>query len=104
MAVPSGWPAGLAEGPAGRVAQPPSPARALLPSGLQPAEPAVELPVVPAVHAAVPVEVEVPQVPGLGGGRPERGPEPVAVKSVHVPVAVRVAEQPDEALHPVASR
>src|SRR5205085_2849290 len=50
------------------------------------AEPAVELPVVPAVHVAVPVEVEVPQVPGLAGGGVERGSEPVAVRRVHVTV------------------
>src|SRR5262249_13340185 len=71
---------------------------------LRPAEPAVELPVVPAVYVAVPVEVEVPQVARVGGARPERGPEAVAVPLIHVPVAVRVAEQPEEAVHPVAAR
>ncbi len=62
--------------------------RLLLFTGSTLAEPAVELPVVPAVHVAVPVEVEVPQVAGVGGARPERGPEEVAVLSVHVTVAV----------------
>src|SRR5262249_24823717 len=79
--------------PARRVATPAS----VLP------EPAAELAVVVAVHVTVPVEVEVPQVPGLRGGRPERGPEPVAVLPVHVPVAVRVAEQTEEGLRAVAA-
>src|SRR5262245_26508785 len=69
-----------------------------------PAEPAVELPVVPAVYVAVPVEVEVPQVARVGGARPERGPEAVAVPLIHVPVAIRVAEQPEVAVHAVSSR
>src|SRR5947209_17089071 len=68
------------------------------------AEAAVELPVVPAVHVAVPVEVEVPQVTGLAGARPERGPEEVAIQWIHVAVAVAVAEQPEEAVHAVAPR
>ena len=69
-----------------------------------PAEAAVELPVVSAVHVAVAIEVEVPQVAGVGGARPERGPEEVAIQTIDVPVAVAVAEEPEEAVHPVASR
>src|SRR5438876_3264013 len=68
------------------------------------AEAAVELPVVPAVHLAVPVEVEIPQVTGLAGTLLERGPEEVAIQPIHVPVAVAVAEQPEEAVHAVTSR
>src|SRR5688500_11079641 len=83
--------------------QVPGPSRAILLTRSKLAEPAVELAVVPAVHVAVPVEVEVPQVAGVGGDRPERGPEEVAVLPVHVAVPVRVAEQPGEAVHPVAS-
>src|SRR5215203_6305520 len=67
-------------------------------------EPAVELPVVRAVHVAVPVEVEVPQVAGVGGRRLEGGPERLAVLLVHVPVAVRVAEEAGEAGNVVAPR
>src|SRR5262249_58646914 len=68
------------------------------------AEPAVELPVVPAVHVAVPVEVEVPQVVSVGGRRPIGRAEAVAVLSVHIAIPVRVAEQPAEAVHPIAAR
>ena len=57
------------------------------------AEPAVELAVVPAVHGAVAVVVEVPQVARPAGPRPERRPEQVAVARVHDAVAVGVAEQ-----------
>src|SRR5687767_7520376 len=66
-------------------------------------EPAVELPVVPAVHVAVPVEVEVPQVAGVGRGRPERGPEAVPVLPVHVAVTVAVPEESGEAVHALAA-
>src|SRR6266545_4135163 len=72
-------------------------------AGSRVAEPAVELPVVEAVHVAVPVEVEVPQVTGVGGTRPEGGPEGLAVLPVHVAVAVRVAEQPGDGLNAVAT-
>src|SRR5262245_46181699 len=68
------------------------------------AEAAVELPVVPAVHVAVAVEIEVPQVAGLAGVLHERGAEEVAILAVHVAVAVGIAEQPEEAVHLVASR
>src|SRR5262245_25097479 len=67
------------------------------------AEPAVELPVVPAVHIAVPVEIEVPQIADFTGACLERGSEKVAVELIHVPVAVTVAEQPEEAVLPVAA-
>src|SRR5262245_28651267 len=54
------------------------------------------------VHVALGVEVEVP--PGTGGrGRLERGPEDIAVLPVHLPVAVRVAKQPEEGVHLVAT-
>ena len=68
------------------------------------AEPEIKLSVVQPVHVAVAVEIQVPQVAGVGGGRPERGLEAVAVLSVHVPVAVRVAEQPEERVDAVAPR
>src|SRR5438132_11840326 len=68
------------------------------------AEAAAQLPVVPAVHVAVPVEVEVPQFAHIAGLGPERGPKLLAVRSVHGAIAVRVAEQPGEAVHPVAPR
>src|SRR5262249_27225060 len=73
-------------------------------TGSQLAEATVELPVVLAVHIAVAVEVEVPQVTGLTGALLERRPEQVAVQPVHVAVAVAVAEQSEEAVHPVAAR
>lgn len=57
------------------------------------AEPAIELPVVQAVHVAIPVEVEVPQVTGLTRLRLEHGPEPVAVLLVHIAVAVAILRQ-----------
>ena len=57
------------------------------------AEAAVELAVVPAVHGAVAVVVEVPQVTRLAGPCPERRPEQGAVAPVHDAVAVGVAEQ-----------
>src|SRR5262245_46018496 len=52
------------------------------------AEAAVELPPVVAVHVAITIEVEVPQVTSLAFLRPERGPEEVAVHSVHVVVPI----------------
>src|SRR5205823_6247119 len=52
---------------------------------LVPAEAAVELSVVPAVHGAVAIEVEILQVAGVSGARPERGPEEVAIPPIHVP-------------------
>src|SRR5260370_23399316 len=70
----------------------------------KPTEAAIELPVIPAVHFAVPVEVEVPEVTGRTGLRLERGPKQLAVLLVHDSVAIAVAEQPEEAVHPVASR
>src|SRR5439155_2407346 len=76
----------------------------ILPAGSTLAEAAVELPVVPAVHVAVAVEVEVPQVGGIADALPECGPEEVAVQPIHGAVAVAVAEQPEEAVNPVASR
>src|SRR5262245_28633247 len=42
------------------------------------AEAAVELPVVVAVHVAVSVEIQVPQIAGVDSAHPERGPEHVA--------------------------
>src|SRR5262249_11089180 len=68
------------------------------------AEAAVELPLVQAVHVAVAVVIEVPQVAGVTSFRTERGPEQLAGLPVHVPLALRVAEQPDEALPPPAPR
>src|SRR5207247_8002193 len=47
---------------------------------------------------------EVPQVTGLAGPLRERGQEEVAIQWIHVPVAVAVAEQPEEAVYAVASR
>src|SRR5260370_39075738 len=61
------------------------------------AEAAVELAVVPAVHVAVPVEVEVPEATGLAGAFLERGAEEVAIGLIHAPVAVAVADHPLEA-------
>ena len=52
------------------------------------AEPAIELPVVPAVHVAVPVEVEIPEVAGVPGGRPECGSEEGAIRLIHVVIAI----------------
>src|SRR5207244_3325540 len=68
------------------------------------AEAAIELPVVQAVHVAVAVEIEVPEVSGLAGVLPERGAEEVAVLPVDVAVDVAVAEQPEEGVHAVAPR
>src|SRR2546427_13109949 len=68
------------------------------------AEPAIELPVVQAVHVAVPVEVEVPEVADVGGALPECGSEEVAIQPIHVAVAIAVAEEPEKAVHPVATR
>src|SRR5689334_21266111 len=76
----------------------------MLLAGSELAEAAVELAVVPAVHVAVPVEVEVPQVAGVAGAPLEGGQEAVAVRPVHVAFAGGVAEQPGEAVHPVAAR
>src|SRR5262249_58666180 len=88
--------------PTGRFAPLPSRPGPLPLTGSEGAEAAVELAVVPAVHVAVAVEVEVPQVAGLAGALPERGAEEVTVRPVHVAVAVGVAEQPVEAVRPVA--
>src|SRR5207247_5611021 len=68
------------------------------------AEPTVELSVVQTIHVAVSVEVEVPEIMGVTGTCLERGPEEVTVQLVHVATAVMVAEQPEEAVHTVASR
>src|SRR5262245_61606674 len=68
------------------------------------AEPAIELPVVQAVHVAIPVEVEVPQVTGLTGLRVECGPEPIAVQPVQITVPVRVTEQSRDDVQPVTPR
>src|SRR5262245_273594 len=67
------------------------------------AEAAVELPVVPAVHVAVPVEVEIPEVTDLAGALLEHGPEAVAIQPIHIAVAVTVAEQPEEGVNAVAA-
>src|SRR5262245_44581426 len=48
------------------------------------AEAPAELSVVVAVDIAVAIEVEVPQVAGVGGGCPECGSEDVAVLPIHV--------------------
>src|SRR5688500_13841811 len=74
------------------------------PHGSKLPEPAVELSVVVAVHVAVPIEVEVPQVADVGDARSVRGPERLAILPVRVAVAVRVAEQPGEAVCPIAAR
>src|SRR4051812_39738098 len=66
--------------------------RPVLRTGSMLAEAAAELAVIAPVHIAVTVEVEVPQVAGVAGARPGRGPEEVAVLSVHVAVAVCVPE------------
>src|SRR5262245_52916447 len=67
------------------------------------AEAAVELAVVQTVHVAVTVEVEVPQEGGVGGVRPEREPEKVAVHPIHIAIAVAVAEKPVEDVNTVAA-
>src|SRR5262245_37085266 len=48
------------------------------------AESAVELPVVGAVHVAVAIEIEIPEVICVTRLRFERGPEQITVHSVHV--------------------
>src|SRR5262249_42013053 len=73
----------------------------LTPSGM--AEAAVELLLVPAVHDAVAVVVEVPQVTRFAGPRPERRPEQVTVARVHDPVAVGVAEQAEQGIDAVTA-
>src|SRR4029077_6852424 len=72
-------------------------------TGSKLAEAAVEFAVVPAVHVAVPVEIEVPKISGVTDIRLERGPEEVTVQLVPIAVAVTVAEQPVETVHPVAA-
>src|SRR3954467_3541005 len=61
-----------------------------------PKEPAVKLPVVPAVHVAIAVEIEVPNVTGLAGRSIERRSKGVAVDSTDVVVTVAVAEHPED--------
>src|SRR5262249_5071690 len=68
------------------------------------AEPAAELSLVSAVHVAVPVEVEVPQVTGVAGGRLEGRTEEGSIQPVHVPVAVAIAKEAEESVGVVAAR
>src|SRR5262249_18049574 len=67
------------------------------------AESAIELPVVRAVHVAVAVEVEIPQVTCIANARFERGPEQITVHSVHVVVPIAIAEQAEEGVHAVTT-
>src|SRR5260370_30252892 len=71
--------------------------------GSELAELTVEFAVVQAVHIAVPVEVEVRQIIGVTGIRLERGPEEVTVQLLHVAIASRVAEQPEERFQTIAT-
>src|SRR5262249_26118107 len=72
-------------------------------SSLAEIEAAAELALVPAVHDAVTVEVKVPHKTGVRGAGPECGAEKVAVYPVYNAVAIRVAKQPREPVHEVAS-
>src|SRR5262249_32154106 len=67
------------------------------------AESTVEPPVVRAVHVAVAVQVEIPQVTGVTIARLERGPELITVHSVHVVVPIAVAELAEEGVHAVTT-
>src|SRR5262245_18494944 len=66
------------------------------------AEREVELPVVTAVYVAL--EIEEPQVAGIGGALPEGGPEQVEVHPIHIAIPVAVAEQTEERLSAVPAR
>src|SRR4029077_4728710 len=72
-------------------------------TGSKLAKPAVELPVVQAVHVVVPVEVEVPKVTGVTRVCLERGAKEVAILPIYVMVAVGVAEQPEERVDAIAA-
>src|SRR5262245_5562612 len=82
----------------------PPTAFSVVPCGSNLSEPAVELPVVVAIHVAVAVEVEIPQVPGLARVLRERRPEEVTIKAIDVPVAIAVAKQPADLVHAIAAR